>query len=183
MNLLQKRVLLLTGSPCVGKTTVLIKVVDNLKARGFAVGGMVSQEVREGSIRVGFEIVDLSNGKLGWLAHVNQREGPQVGKYHVNLQDLEDIGAEAIIDALKKCEVIAIDEIGPMELYSQKFKQAVTQAIESKKLVLAVVHAKTKDPLITLVKEREDVEIYVVTLENRNSLTQDIEKQVSKALH
>ena len=106
---------------------------------------MISREAREGNTRVGFEIIDLTNNKHGWLAHINQKSGPQVGKYHVNLQDLENIGAKAITDAIEKCDVIAIDEIGPMELFSQKFKQAVKQALESKKVVLAVVHAKAKD--------------------------------------
>ena len=93
---MQKRVLLLTGAPGVGKTTVLIKTVDALKAKGVSVGGMISREAREGNVRVGFEIIDLTNGKHGWLAHINQKSGPQVGKYHVNLADLEKIGAAAI---------------------------------------------------------------------------------------
>ncbi|MEM3153495.1 MAG: nucleoside-triphosphatase, partial [Candidatus Bathyarchaeia archaeon] len=41
-----KRILLITGSPGVGKTTLLLKVVEALKARGCSVGGMVSREVR-----------------------------------------------------------------------------------------------------------------------------------------
>ena len=110
---------------------------------------MISREAREGNVRVGFEILDLTNGKHGWLAHVNQKSGPQVGKYHVNLADLENIGATAITQATEKCDVVAIDEIGPMELFSQKFKQAVVQALDSKKPVLAVVHGKAQDPLIT----------------------------------
>ena len=81
----------------------------------------------------------------GWL-NVNGQGGPQVGKYYVNLNDLDNIGAAAITQALEKCDVIAIDEIGPMELFSQKFKQAVTQALEGKKLMLMVVHGKAKDP-------------------------------------
>jgi nucleoside-triphosphatase len=141
---LAKKVLLLMGAPGVGKTTVLIKTVNALKAKELCVGGMVSREVREGSGRV--VILDLTSGKHGWLAHVNQKSGPQVGNYHVNIENLEDIGAKAIIEALEKCNVVTIDEIGPIELYSQKFKQAVEQALESRKTVLAVVHAKAKDP-------------------------------------
>ena len=72
---MQKRVLLLTGAPGVGKTTVLIKTVDALKAKGVSVGGMISREAREGNVRVGFEIIDLTNGKHGWLAHINQKNG------------------------------------------------------------------------------------------------------------
>jgi nucleoside-triphosphatase len=156
---------------------VLIKIVAALKAKGISVGGMISREAREGNVRVGFEIIDLTNGKHGWLAHINQKSGPQVGKYHVNLEDLEKIGATAIIDAAEKYAVVAIDEIGPMELFSQKFKQAAKLALESKKLVLAVIHAKAKDPLINQSKQREDAEIFVVTLANRNTIVEEITKR------
>ncbi len=172
------RVLILTGAPRVGKTTVLTKIVDALKEKGVVVGGMISHEVRENNVRIGFEILDLTRGTRGWLAQVNGT-GPQVGKYHVNCDDLDSVGAEAIKQALEKCKVIAIDEIGPMELYSQKFKQAVGQALESKKLVLTVVHGKAKDPLVTQVKRRVDAEIFNVTFSNREKLSEQI---IRKAL-
>ena len=179
---MQKRVLLLTGNPGVGKTTVLIKIVDALKAEGISVGGMISREAREGNVRMGFEIIDLTNNKHGWLAHITQRTGPQVGKYHVNLKDLDNIGAIAIVEAVQKCAVVAIDEIGPMELFSQKFKQAVKQALESRKVVLAVVHAKARDQVINEVKRREDAEIFTVTLANRDSLSEELIKQALEIL-
>ena len=175
--MLKKRILLLTGAPGVGKTTVLIKTVEALKMLGVSVGGMVSREAREGGERVGFEILDLTNGKHGWLAHVSNRVGPQVGKYHVNLRDLDVIGANAILEALEKCAVVAIDEIGPMELYSTKFKQSVKQALTSGKLVMAVVHAKAKDSLIVEAKQREDAEIIQVTIENREDLPENLRRQ------
>jgi nucleoside-triphosphatase len=112
-NRLRKLVLLLTGARGIGKTTVLIKTVDALKAGGFSVGGMISREAREDNMRVGFEILDLTNDKHGWLAHVDQNAGPQVGKYHVNLQDLENIGAKAIEEATEKSIIVVVDEIGP----------------------------------------------------------------------
>jgi nucleoside-triphosphatase len=167
---LWKRVLVLTGAPGVGKTTVLAKTVELLRAKGVCVGGMISREVREDNVRVGFEIIDLTRGKHGWLAHVKQQIGPQVGKYHVNIEDLENIGAKAINDASEKCAAIAIDEIGPMELFSPKFKLAVEKALESRKLVLAVVHAKAKDPLILALKQRGDCEVFTVTIANRDGL-------------
>jgi nucleoside-triphosphatase THEP1 len=36
--------LLLTGARGIGKTTVLINIVDALKAGGFSVGGMISRK-------------------------------------------------------------------------------------------------------------------------------------------
>lgn len=171
---LRKRVLLLTGNPGVGKTTVLTKAVGALKEKGYCVGGMISREVRKGGTRVGFEILDLSSGRRGWLARINQENGPQVGKYRVNMEDLDTIGAAAIADAVEKCDIIAIDEIGPMELFSEKFKQATRKALESRKPVLAVVHWKAKDRLIIEAKNREDAEIFTVTHEKRDKMPEAI---------
>jgi nucleoside-triphosphatase len=171
---LRKRVLLLTGNPGVGKTTVLAKTVDAVKMRGFSVGGMISREVREGGRRVGFEILDLGSGRRGWLAHVNQRAGPQVGKYRVNIEDLDSIGAKAIAGAMEKRGVIVIDEVGPMELFSEKFKEATRKALESRKPVLAVVHWKARDRLVREAKNREDAEMFTVTRENRDKLPETV---------
>ena len=171
---LRKHILLLTGSPGIGKTTVLLKIVEALKAKGYRVGGMVSREVRESGTRVGFEILNLETNKRGWLAHVNQKTGPQVGKYRVNLEDLNHVGVDAILNAVKDCDVVAIDEIGPMELFSENFKQAVKEAVESGKLVIGVIHWRAKDKLIERVKAREDAEIFTVTYENRSKLYQHI---------
>ena len=180
---MQKRVFLLTGVPGVGKTTVLIKAVDSLKSKGIAVGGMVSREVRAGNVRVGFEIVDLTSNKHGWLSHINQKSGPQVGKYHVNVQDLESVGVQAIVDAIEKYSVVVIDEIGPMELFSQKFRQSVKKALESRKLVLAIIHGKSRDSLIKIAAERNDAEILEVTLSNRESMPEKLTKQVVAVLN
>lgn len=176
---MRKRVLLLTGSPGVGKTTLLLKIVDILRAKGYRVGGMVSREVRSHGARIGFEILDLASGKRGWLAHVNQKTGPQVGRYRVNLEDLDNVGAEAILKAVRECDVIAIDEIGPMELFSEKFKLAVREALKSGKLLVGVVHWKARDKLVDAVKSREDAEIFTITYENRDMLNQNV---VEKAL-
>jgi nucleoside-triphosphatase len=168
--LLKKRLLFITGSPGTGKTSILLNTIEVLKARGCSVGGMISREVRTCGARVGFEILDLSSGRRGWLAHVNQKHGPRIGKYRVNLEDLENIGAEAIAIAVENADVVAIDEIGPMELHSERFKEAVKRAVESRKLVVGTVHWKARDRLIQEISAREDVEIYKVTYENRGDL-------------
>jgi nucleoside-triphosphatase len=69
-----KRVILLTGNPGIGKTTVLVKIVDALKTKGYRVGGMISREVRSSEVRIWFEIRSLDDEEHGWLAHVDQRQ-------------------------------------------------------------------------------------------------------------
>jgi nucleoside-triphosphatase len=175
-------VLLLTGNPGVGKTTVLMKTVNTLKEKGYTVGGMISSEVREDSSRIGFEILDLSTFRRGWLAHINHKNGPHVGKYRVNIESLQNIGAQAITRAAERCDVIAIDEIGPMELFSEKFKEAVQKALESPKLVLAVIHWKANDALIREAKNRKDAETTTVTMGNREKIHKTLFEEATKIL-
>ncbi len=143
-----------------------------------SVGGMISREARDGCDRLGFEVIDLTRGKKGWLAHVDQKTGPRIGKYRVNLVDLEKVGVEAVAQATQKYDVVAIDEIGPMELFSAKFKRAVHEALDSNKMVLAVVHAKARDPLVLEVKQREDAEVFTVTPTNREGLPKLLTEKV-----
>jgi nucleoside-triphosphatase len=105
---------------------------------------------------------------------VNQPDGPRVGKYRVNLHDLESIGVGAILRAAEECDVICVDEIGPMELFSERFKGAVQQVVECEKPLVGIVHWKAKDRLIEEVRRREDAEIIEVTLENRDRLQETI---------
>ena len=177
-----KRLVFITGRPGIGKTSVLLRAVDVLKTRGYKVSGMVSREVRKGGVRVGFEIVDFETGRRGWLAHVNQPTGPQVSKYRVNLNDLNIIGASSILNAVANADVVVVDEIGPMELFSPAFKEAVAQAIRSEKPVLGTVHHRARDPLITAIRAREDAEVFEVTYENRGSLHNLIVRRVEECL-
>jgi len=171
---LLKRLLLLTGSPGVGKSTVLLHIVEALRARGYKVGGMISREMRSDVMRVGFEILDLSSGRRGWLARVNEPVGPQVGRYRVNVQDLDGIGVQAILGAVESSDVIAVDEVGPMELFSGRFQDAVKKAIQSGKLVVGIIHWRASNRLIDELKTNADAQVYVVTPENKEKLQADI---------
>jgi nucleoside-triphosphatase len=177
-----KRIILVTGPPGVGKTSVLRRTVKALKSRDYAIGGMICREVREGGVRVGFEIMDLSTGQRGWLAHIDQPTGPKIGKYHVNLTDLDVIGAGSILDAIQTADILAIDEIGPMELLSTTLSNAILKAVESSKPMLGTIHYRLNNSLIESIKMREDTEILTVTYENRENLHNLIANKINECL-
>jgi nucleoside-triphosphatase len=156
--------------------------VEGLKAKGYEIGGMLSREVREKGVRIGFEIVDFSSGRKGWLAHVDQPVGPKVSKYRVNLNDLDLIGAGSIRNAAEKAQIVIVDEIGPMELFSQAFREAVLEAINSGKPLLGTIHFKARDPLLNLIRNRDDAEIIEVTYENRAHLHNILIKKITEAI-
>ena len=87
----------ITGRPGVGKTTLIQRVLERIS---LSAGGMTTQEIRKCGVRVGFSVTDLATGREGILAHLHQRTGPRIGRYRVNLRDLEQIGIEAIRHAI-----------------------------------------------------------------------------------
>ena len=160
-----------TGSPGIGKSTVVAKAAEKLADRpGFKIGGIQTSEIRKEGKREGFSIRDLATGKTGILGSI-RGSGLRVGKYHVNLEDLENIGANALKSALE-CDLIVIDEVGPMELKSEAFVSAVEVVLESDKPVLAVLHRSSSPQLVQ--RMRKEFEVLVVNEENRDELPEKI---------
>ena len=177
------RHIFLTGRPGIGKTSVLLRVIKILKDEERLVGGMISHEVRQGASRVGFRLIDITNGREGWLAHIHHESGPSVGKYRVNLQDLRNIGVRAISSAIDTSDVIVIDEVGPMELVSTAFKEAVTRAVESPKILIGVLHYSARDPFISTIRTMPHIQIFKVTLTNRQHLHKTIIHMIKILFH
>jgi nucleoside-triphosphatase THEP1 len=84
---------------------------------------------------------------------------------------LELIGVESILEALKNKarELIVIDEIGKMELFSSRFQDAVIKALDSSIKVLGTIQLKS-DPFVERIKARKDVEIVSVNTNNLDYL-------------
>ncbi len=164
----------ITGSPSVGKSTVCRNVLKQLTC---TYGGMVSADIRIKGERVGFEIRDIATGKQGILAH-KKGAGPRVGSYHVNLEDLNNIGVKAIRNAMSS-ELVVIDEIAPMEFKSPEFIQAVEAALNSDRNMLVVLHQKSAHPVAERI--RREFVVYTVTLENRERVVSEIAEKIIKA--
>ena len=138
--------IILTGAPGVGKTTIVMDVAQKLKARGVRVGGVVSREVRTNNVRIGFEFIDLATNDRDVLASVTEN-GPRVGKYFVNLTGCR-FAADRVKNALINSDVIICDEVGPMELKSNEFIDAVKYLLKTDKKAIVVIHQKLEHPLI-----------------------------------
>jgi len=169
----------LTGEPGCGKTTVVRKVCELLGKSGRRLGGVVSGEVKVAGVRVGFSLEDLLTHERGVLAHINQSDGPRVGKYRVNLPDLQRVGVAAIERAITEADIVVVDEIGPMELHSEPFISAVHKAINAAKPLLCTIHKRASHPLVSSIRSMFTQDILEVTTGNRNSLPQTLVERLT----
>lgn len=168
-----KKNILLTGRPRVGKSTIIQKVVENLRGAGFKdIGGFYTSEICRGGERIGFAINTL-NGKGGRLAEVGFESPYRLGKYGVDMESFEDIALTALEDAIKRCGVVVIDEIGYMELKSRRFRELVSKALDSPAFVLATI-MRSRFDFANVIKARPDVEVITVRVDNRDRLVDEL---------
>lgn len=130
----------LTGQPGSGKSTVMMKCVEELRSQGFTVGGISTPEIRIEGRRTGFSVIDLASGRRAIMAGADIASGYRVGRYGVDVGTFESLALPALEYADRSCDVICVDEIGRMELYSKPFKQKIEELIHGRKPMIAVLH-------------------------------------------
>ncbi|MGC8827600.1 MAG: NTPase [Anaerolineae bacterium] len=162
--------ILLTGRPGVGKTTLILRLLEAVQKPA---SGFYTRELREQGTRLGFEAVRL-DGRRTVLAHVGMPSSWRVGKYYVQLPAFEAEILPAIeLEALPAPGILVIDEIGRMECLSSRFRQAVQRALDANVPVLGTVGLQD-DPFLRAVRSRPDVRLITVTPENRDRLVREI---------
>ena len=154
---------LLTGMPGTGKTTIIRQAITQSKRNA---GGFFTQEIRSVGIREGFRIVTLE-GKEAVLAHIAIDSPFRVGKYGIDISVLDTIGVEAIYNAIAHNDIIVIDEIGKMELFSSRFITAVQDAINSPKKVLGTITLKPH-PLADVIRQNRNIRVAELTRNNQS---------------
>jgi nucleoside-triphosphatase len=166
----------LTGQAGSGKSTVLMRCIELLREMSYSVGGITTPEIRRRGRRVGFSIVDIATGNRDILASVEFNSAYRVGRYGVNLLGFESVALPALDYAEDSCDIICIDEIGRMELFSEQFKKRVEEQMRRSKPLIAVLHRNYARKYGVI------GELYHVSHENRNELPRVIVSNIDRYL-
>ena len=161
-----------TGRPGIGKTTLCLKVYKALKDK-LNVKGFITKEVRDRGVRIGFKLIDLSSGEEAWLAKVGHKSKFKVGKYGVLVESIDRFAEK--IESYADADLVILDEIGPMELKSQRFVDAVEKLLNRDDLLFSI-HLKAQHPLLKRI--RSEFEVIVLTEDNRNKVAEEIVEMI-----
>jgi nucleoside-triphosphatase len=174
--------ILITGRPGVGKTTLVMRLVENLQEAA----GFYTEEIRERGVRKGFNLVSLSisprpvgrgavaltQGAVAPLSHVDFKGPHRVGKYGVDVESFEGFLEEL---SLQDAGLVVIDEIGKMECLSEKFRILIKGILRSNKTVVATI-AKKGTPFIEELKRLPGIRLVELTEENREALLKEVKE-------
>jgi len=128
---------------------------------------------------VGFSINTL-DGREGILAHQNLKTPFRVGKYGVNLRDIDSIAVPAMIPE-RKGKIVVIDEIGKMECLSVLFKKTLVRVLSLPNWTIGSI-AQKGGLFIQRIKKRDDVMVIKITAQNQDILVDQILESIKTDL-
>ncbi|SNZ08196.1 nucleoside-triphosphatase [Persephonella hydrogeniphila] len=169
--------IVITGKPGIGKTTVVKKVAGELGKKAI---GFYTEEYRDKKgKREGFKIKTLY-GEEGILASKKLDSPYRVGSYGVNINKFEKVVIPVLEEALNGNKVVIIDEIGKMELFSEKFIRLVKKLFSSDRDIIATVPVKNVHPVVKWIKDRPDIILIHLDYSNRDKVPEEILKLMEK---
>ncbi len=159
------RVLWLTGSPGIGKTTVIQRVAEALSDH--SLGGFYTEEIRQGGVRHGFRLESFRGGSVV-MAHVDFPKTYRVGRYGVDVAAIDELSSTAL-SGEPPADIYLVDEVGKMECMSARFIHALLALLDRQCTIVGTI-ARSGGGLIADLKQRSGSILWEVTRDNRGEM-------------
>jgi nucleoside-triphosphatase THEP1 len=114
-----------------GKTSFLREQLARMADSGRSVGGIAAPVVFHNGCRIGYDLIDLRHGSRWSLARTvtSHRAAPDVGMFKFD-EAAVSAGNAAVVAAVEDgLDVIAIDEVGPLEFDGKGWAPALSFAL------------------------------------------------------
>ena len=184
--------ILITGRPGVGKTTLVLRVMDMLQRKypELPVRGFVTREVRGSNGRVGFDIINLETKAvvpLARLAALGGPPSPTVGRYGVYVREFEQVAVPILDELLRQGpgqqpSLVVVDEIGKMELFSTAFVAAMRRLLTTGNVMVLATVAEKGPGFIGEAKGLPGLSLVTVTAQNREALPLEVATVIESRL-
>ncbi len=169
--------LFIVGTAGLGKTQLIRDVTLSRREK---IGGFYTEHIMAGHMRKGF-MMRTFDGQERVLASKTLKSPQKLGKYCVDMNALENVGVPALRLGLMTKDLIVIDELGEMEVMSERFRLAMWECLNSTKPVLATVLSGAK-PFSNEIKKLPDTQIIILTKSNYASVKLQVRKWIDSQL-
>jgi len=170
-----KTKILITGPPRSGKSTLIVRLIKYISKRQITAYGFLTPEVREGNNRIGFDIVDIKTKDREKLARKrNFNTKHHVGKYCVFIEKFEKFLSHFENIKFQQDDLIIIDEIGKMELFSKKFQEFIIKIFASNISIIATIGLTVKHSIKDHLLNLPNVKLFNLNSQNFHRTYQKI---------
>lgn len=153
--------LFLTGPKQIGKSTVLRKLLQDRDAR---IGGFRTVRI---PLEDGASIHMVAPSETEYTDE-NRIFFRRKGVLYIDPADFDRIGCGLLANC-GDCDLILMDELGPNEANSEKFRQAVWKVLDGGLPVYGVLQVADSD-FLDAVAARPDVQVITISQENRDNM-------------
>lgn len=169
----------LTGEIHVGKSTAIFSFLKKYGSKANTIAGFKIKPFYKNGFLKGYYMESQINPMVSNVCEnvvgINGDFGKGKSCYGIP-EVFEKRGVEILRKSLKiPNSIILMDELGFFERDAVQFKKQVHRIIDSPHKVLGVLKEKRND-FLNSIASREDVKIIRVTLENRDSIVNEINK-------
>jgi nucleoside-triphosphatase len=128
---------IITGSRGAGKTTFCTNMVRAAREADWQTAGLLSHPVFEGSLRTAIETEDLRSGEIRQLAV--RSDTPTPGSQYWQFDNEAVVWGNDVLRAAVPCDLLVIDELGPIEFEYERGWQDGLAAVDSREYAIAIV--------------------------------------------
>jgi molybdopterin-guanine dinucleotide biosynthesis protein A len=143
--------LLVVGEPGSGKTSWCREYIEGRRESGSSVGGILCPAIEQQGQRVGSNAVDLLTGQEIPFARLSRhgsfKAGEKIGDYTIDRDGISFVRGAIERAVENRCDLVVIDEVGPLELSGKGLMPAVEFALTLAVNVLIVVRSSLKEAL------------------------------------
>lgn len=167
------RILVISGDIESGKTTALAKVLEGLLILKVAVRGVICPPMISDGKKTAIQIKDLRSNETRLLAELNSGQPGGIQTTRWKFDEPALLWGNEILGRAVPCEVLVIDELGPLEFLRNEGFTNGLRAVESGEYLAALV--VVRPALVDAALQRwPNAAVFSVTRQTQDTIVTDI---------